>query len=71
MWFTIKMFKSLFDRSPQLVKKIESGSFIEFGYLLSRNLFHSKEDEPKQKSRHHRVSTIVEWLQGFAAYVAV
>ena len=56
---------------PQkLVKKIESGKFIELGDLLAGNLSHSQED-PKQKSRHHRVSNVTEWLQGFAAYVAV
>ena len=56
---------------PQtLVKKIESESFVELGDLPSGNLCHSPE-ESKQKARHHQIFTIIEWLQGFAAYVAV
>ena len=56
--------------SHKLVKKIESGNFVKFGDLLAGNLSLS-DDDSRQKSKHHRVSGITEWLQGFAVYVAV
>ena len=54
----------------KLAEKIESGAFVDMGELLPGNLSLT-EEEPKQKSKHYRVSRITEWLQGFAVYVAV
>ena len=54
----------------KLVKRIESGAFVDMGELLPGNLT-LIDDELKQKPKHYRVSSITEWLQGFTVYVAV
>ena len=53
-----------------LVGKIESGAFVEIGELLPATLSLT-DDEQKQRSKHRRMFSIIEWLQGFAVYVAV
>ena len=40
------------------------------GELLPGNLSLT-DDDLKQKPKHYRVSSVIEWLQGFAVYVAV
>lgn len=52
-----------------LIEKIESGAFIEMSYLLPSRI--GLDDATKAKQKHRFVTTITEWLQGFAVYVSV
>ena len=51
-----------------LVKKIESGAFIEMGDLIP---IHLGLDDTACSKLRHSVTNISEWLQAFAVYVSV
>ena len=54
---------------PNLVQKIESGEFIELGYLVPNHL--GFEETVGSKSKQCPITNISEWLQVFAVYVSV
>ena len=54
---------------PGLVEKIESGVFVDMGDLVPHRL--GLEEITKSKQKRQAISSISEWLQAFAVYVAV
>ena len=55
----------------RLVKKIESGTFIEMGDLLPERLSMSSADKDTKGKRMKRSLSILEWLQAYSIHVAV
>ena len=54
---------------PGLVEKIESGVFVDMGDLVPHRL--GLEEITRSKQKRQAISSISEWLQAFAVYVAV
>ena len=51
------------------MEKIESGVFVDMGDLLPHRL--GLEEITRSKQKRQAISSISEWLQAFAVYVAV
>ena len=54
---------------PQLVERIESGSFVEMAELIPSRL--SFDEAEKSKPKYRPITNVNEWLQAFAVYVSV
>ena len=54
---------------PGLVDKIESGVFVDMGDLVPQRL--GLEETARSKQKRHTITSINEWLQAFAVYVAI
>ena len=59
----------------ELAKRIQDGLFVKMSDLLSENLISAQysigDQVTSQKQKQYQVTTIIEWVQCFATYIAI